>query len=125
MTLRTTLRFTAAGAALAAAAAILPLTAQAGAPMLNAAVGPDSNFKMTLTDAKGGKVTSLRAGAYMIMVSDTSAIHNFRLSGPGVNKDSGVSAKGKSTWNVTLKKGTYKFVCDPHATIMKGSFTVS
>ena len=93
--------------------------------MLNAAVGPDSNFKMTLTDAKGGKVTSLRAGAYMIMVSDTSAIHNFRLSGPGVNKDSGVSAKGKSTWNVTLKKGTYKFVCDPHAAIMKGSFTVS
>ena len=26
---------------------------------------------------------------------------------------------------VTLKKGLYKFVCDPHAGIMKGSFKVS
>jgi len=24
-----------------------------------------------------------------------------------------------------LKKGTYKFVCDPHAAIMKGSFKVT
>jgi plastocyanin len=28
-------------------------------------------------------------------------------------------------WHVTLRKGTYKYVCDPHATFMKGSFTVS
>ena len=26
---------------------------------------------------------------------------------------------------VKLVKGTYKYVCDPHASIMKGSFTVS
>jgi plastocyanin len=26
---------------------------------------------------------------------------------------------------MTLKKGTYKFVCDPHASSMKGSFTVA
>ena len=36
-----------------------------------------------------------------------------------------VTAKTTATWNVTLKKGTYRFVCDPHATIMKGSFTVA
>lgn len=124
MTLRTTFRLTVAAAAVATAA-ILPLTAQAAAPMLKAAVGPDANFKITLTNAKGVKVTTLKAGAYRIMVSDTSAIHNFHLTGPGVNKDSGVKAKGVPTWSVTLKKGTYKFVCDPHATIMKGSFTVS
>jgi plastocyanin len=42
-----------------------------------------------------------------------------------VNKKTSVPAKGASTWTVTLKKGTYKFVCDPHATIMKGSFKVT
>jgi len=26
---------------------------------------------------------------------------------------------------VKLKKGTYKYVCDPHASVMKGSFKVT
>jgi plastocyanin len=30
-----------------------------------------------------------------------------------------------TTWKVTLKKGTYKFVCDPHAAIMKGTLKVT
>ena len=32
--------------------------------------------------------------------------------------------QGKVTWNVTLKKGTYTFVCDPHAATMKGTVKV-
>jgi plastocyanin len=32
---------------------------------------------------------------------------------------------GNKTWTVKLKKGTYKYQCDPHASIMKGSFKVS
>jgi plastocyanin len=36
-----------------------------------------------------------------------------------------VSAKSTTTWKVTLKKGSYTFVCDPHASFMKGSFSVS
>jgi plastocyanin len=126
MTSKKTLRLAAAGAAVAAAA-VLPLTASAGrqASVLTGTVGPDTNFTMTLKDASGAKVTALKAGAYTIKISDTAAIHNFHLTGPGVNKDSGLAFKGNVTWNVTLAKGTYKFVCDPHATIMKGSFTVS
>ncbi|MBA2475537.1 MAG: hypothetical protein H0V40_06240, partial [Actinobacteria bacterium] len=31
----------------------------------------------------------------------------------------------KVTWRVTLKRGTYTYVCDPHASSMKGTFTVS
>jgi plastocyanin len=30
-----------------------------------------------------------------------------------------------TTWTVTLKKGTYTFVCDPHAAIMKGTLRVT
>ena len=28
-------------------------------------------------------------------------------------------------WKLKPKKGIYKYVCDPHATIMHGSFKVS
>jgi plastocyanin len=46
------------------------------------------------------------------------------LTGPGVNKATSVSGTGKKTWNVTLKKGTYKYLCDVHSSIMHGSFKV-
>ena len=53
-------------------------------------------------------------------------VHNFHLTAPGVNVKTGVSAIGSKTFTVTLKKGTtYRFVCDPHASSMKGSFKVS
>src|SRR2546421_7700202 len=106
-------------AALAAASA-LGLTAGAqAASTLTGVVGP--GFTITLKQG-GKKVSALKAGKYTIKISDKSNIHNFHLSGPGVNKSTSVGGTGSSTWNVTLKKGTYKFVCDPHAATMKGSF---
>ncbi len=61
----------------------------------------------------------------MITISDKSTAHDFHLSGPGVNKTTTVGGKGTSTWKVALKKGKYTYVCDPHASFMKGSFIVS
>ena len=102
--------------------ALLVPSALAATPTLTGTVGPG----FTITLKKGtAKVTKLKAGAYVIKVSDKSSIHNFRLKGPGVNKATTVGGTGTSTWKVTLKKGKYTFVCDPHASIMKGSFTVS
>jgi hypothetical protein len=107
---------------LLAAALVFVASASAATPTLNGVDGPG----FTITLKKGGKkVTSLKAGKYKIVIKDLSNIHNFHLSGPGLNKKTGVGAKGTSTWTVTLKKGTYKFVCDPHASIMKGSFKVT
>jgi len=104
------------------AAVLLVPAAFASTPTLNGTVGP--GFTITLT--KGGKkVTKLTHGTYVFKIADKSAIHNFHLTGPGVNKKTGVGTQGTSTWKLTLKKGTYKFVCDPHASFMKGSFTVS
>jgi plastocyanin len=89
---------------------------------LNGTDGPG----FTITLKKGSKkVTSLKAGKYKIVIQDKSNIHNFHLTGPGVNKKTGVGPQGKFTWTVTLKKGTYRYICDPHATIMKGSFKVT
>ena len=114
---------------LALAAACVALVAAASAfgsgtatPKLTGTVGPG----FTITLKKGTtKVAKLKAGKYKIVIKDLASTHNFHLSGPGVNKKTSVGAKGTSTWTVTLKKGTYRYVCDPHASIMKGKFTVS
>ena len=108
-------------AAIVAAFAVAAGTGSAATPTLKGSV--TNSFKITLT--KGGKkVKSLKAGKYKIVVSDPTSAHNFHLTGPGVNKSTSVSGKGTKTWTVTLKKGTYKYVCDPHKSFMKGSFTV-
>ena len=108
-------------AALLAAAAVAAGGASAGTPTLKGSV--TDAFKIFLT--QGGKpVKTLKAGTYKIVVSDPSSSHDFHLSGPGVNKTTSVGGKGTFSWTVKLKKGTYKYVCDPHSSFMKGSFTV-
>ncbi len=118
-------RFGLALAAIGVAGALLvPASVQATpqAGKLAGTVGPG----FTITLKSGGKtVKTLKAGAYTITVKDLANNHNFHIKGPGVNKDSGVAAKGTKFWKVTLKKGTYRYVCDPHPTSMKGSFKVT
>jgi plastocyanin len=111
---------------LAAAAALALVTAAptgAATTKLVANVGP--GFTITLT--KGGKkVTRLKPGKYSITVNDKSTFHNFHLIGAGVNKKTTVAFKGTPrAWVVTFKRGTYRYVCDPHASMMKGSFRVA
>lgn len=112
-----------AATALAALVAALALTlpGSAATPRLVATVGPGETI--TLRTAAGAAVRSLRAGVYTISVRDRSSEHNFRLSGPGVSRATGVGATGTSTWKVTLRRGgAYRFVCDPHADDMRGTF---
>jgi len=96
--------------------------AGAATPKLTATVSDPLNISLTVG---GKKVSKLKAGTYTIVVLDKAADHNFHLKGPGVNKSTSVGAKSTTTWKVTLRKGSYTFVCDPHASFMKGSFTVS
>lgn len=96
-------------------------SAFAAVPKPTGTVGP--GFTITLKQG-GKKVTQLKAGRVSITIRDVSAAHNFHLSGPGVNRKTSVAARTTVTWNLTLRKGTYRFVCDPHATSMKGSFIV-
>jgi plastocyanin len=90
-------------------------------PKLGGSVGP--GFTISLTQS-GKKVTKLKPGRYSLVVSDKSSFHNFHLRGPGVNKATTVGGTGNRTWALALRKGTYTFVCDPHAATMKGSFRV-
>jgi plastocyanin len=73
----------------------------------------------------GAVVRSVRAGLVSITVRDRSRIHNFHLIGPGVNRRTTVAFVGTQTWTLRLRRGTYRFVCDPHATGMRGSFRVT
>src|SRR3954454_2678800 len=101
--------------------AVVAPAANAAPPTLKGTVGP--GFTITLT--KGGKrVTKLKAGTYKVVVSDRADFHDFHLRGPGVNKSTSVEWKGTKTWTIKLRAGRYTYVCDPHASAMKGSFRV-
>ena len=103
-------------------AALAAPAAFAGSPTLTGTVGPG----FTITLKQGSKsVKTLKAGTYVFKISDKSNIHDFHLTGPGVNKTTTVGGTGSKTWTLKLKKGTYKYVCDPHASIMHGSFKVT
>jgi len=89
---------------------------------LVATVGPGALIR--LASPTGARVTTLRRGRYTITVRDRSRQHNFHLVGPGVNKRTSVARTGTTTWRVTLRAGTYRFVCDPHARAMRGRVRV-
>ncbi len=89
---------------------------------LDGTVGP--GFTIALTKG-GAAVTTLPAGKYTLNVDDLADIHNFHLTGPGVDVSTDVAAKGKKTFTITLKAGSYHFQCDPHSASMNGDFTVS
>ena len=75
----------------------------------------------------GKDAESVKAGTYTLKVEDKSASHNFHLIGSGVDKVvTDVGFVGDKTVTVTLKKGTYTYQCDPHASSgMKGTFEVT
>jgi plastocyanin len=88
---------------------------------LNASVGP--GFVISLKTTGGKKVKTLKAGSWKITVTDRARAHNFHLFGSGVAKATSVPFKGTRTWTVRIRKGkTYKYQCDPHKRIMRGSF---
>jgi len=102
--------------------------ADGGGQVLTATVGQEGNpdaFAITLTDSAGSEVTSLPAGEYEVQVADLSKIHNFHLTGPGVEEKTEVPEVTEAAWTVTLQAGEYTFVCDPHPQRMMRTFTVT
>jgi hypothetical protein len=66
----------------------------------------------------------LKAGRAVFTINDRSSKDNFHLTGPGINKRTGVAFKGVSKWSVTLRPGTYTFRSDAHASL-RGKFRVA
>jgi hypothetical protein len=113
-------RITVFAIAVIAVLALLPGSSLA-ATKLTGTVGPGYTISLRL----GNKVvTSLRRGAYTIVVSDRSSMHDFHLRGPGVNRATSVRGIGTVTWYVTFRAGTYTYLCDPHPSKMTRRFVV-
>ena len=89
--------------------------------VLEGVVGPGPTITLT---KDGVAVGRLDAGQYTIRVDDRGQNHNFHLTGPGVDERTGVDFVGQTTWTVTLAAGDYTYLCDPHATTMRGTFSV-
>jgi plastocyanin len=111
-------------AALVGALMIAAVATAAPAPKtVRGTVGPGFTINLTFG---GKKVATLKKGvSYRFLISDQSSIHDFHLTGPGLNRVlTSVDFTGTKSAVLTLKKGTYRFVCDPHSGLMHGSFRV-
>ena len=99
---------------------------QTATPTLRGTVGPGFTISLKLD---GKRVTTLKAGKYKLVVADKAAAHNFELeqeSGGNFDKDATtVPFVGTKTIMVTLKKGKWKYYCEPHESSMFGFFRVT
>jgi plastocyanin len=115
--------FALAAAFVLVAAALAASTIASAAPavqVVKGTVGP--GFTITLT-LGGKKVTKLKAGRYRFLIDDRATIHDFHLSGPGLNRVlTTVGFTGTRSVLLALRKGAYRYFCDPHASFMKGAF---
>ena len=92
----------------------------AATPKLIGAVGKNGAFKISLKDANGHVVRTLKAGTYTIVVRDYSKFHNFELE----REVTDVSTVETKTMRVKLTRGSYEVYCDPHKESMVQRFTV-
>lgn len=82
-------------------------------------------FEIGLTKADGTPVQELPAGTYQITVQDEAVIHNWHLTGEGVDEQTGVAETESPVFEVELVSGeTYTYFCDPHTGSMSEEFSV-
>lgn len=79
-------------------------------------VGPKKSISL--------KPKSALPGPAIVTVNDRSKTDNFHLTGPGVNRKTGVKTRGKVTWTVTLRPGVYSYRSDKTKKL-RGSFIVN
>jgi hypothetical protein len=99
-----------------------PTPRRAAPTRLSGRIGPGA--KITLTNAAGKRATRVKAGRFRITVKDVSQTENFHLTGPGLNRRTGVRFRGTTTWTVTLRAGRYVYRSD-RSRKLRGVVTVT
>ena len=98
------------------------------APTTTATTTPAAKTQqLTARVGPGAKIAfarSAKVGKAVITINDLSTKDDFHLTGPGVNKKTGIAFKGVTKWTVTLRKATYSFRSDAHASL-HGTLKVS
>lgn|SRR5919108_3562771 len=83
---------------------------------VSASVGPGKRISV--------RPKTVTAGPATITVTDRSRVDNFHLTGPGVNRKTGVAFRGRATWRLTLQAGRYTYRSD-RTRRLRGTFTVT
>jgi NitT/TauT family transport system substrate-binding protein len=65
--------------------------------------------RRVLLRLEGRTVKKLAVGPYVFVVTDSSKTQNFVLKGPKINRRTSVKGKGRITWTLNLRKGTYRY----------------
>ena len=91
-------------------------------PKLLATVGPKNTI--SLRNAAGTLLKTVKAGTYAIVVRDRSKAHNFHLVGKGVNRKTVVATTATVTWRLRLQAGVLRFYSDRAPKTVKGFVTV-
>lgn len=104
-------------------------TTSEGAPTTLMAVVGSANdpeaYAIGILDEQGAMITSVPAGDYSLTFVDRSQLHNFHLTGEGVDVATEVRGTDESTVEITLAEGSYEYVCDPHSGTMNGVLEVT
>jgi plastocyanin len=109
--------------AVAVAALASPAAALAQERLIGT-VGTNDARVITLTQANGDPVRDIPAGTYVVEVRDRSRLHNFRLSGPGVERRTDIVDTGTVMWTVTFRdESTYEYMSESHPDEMYNTFT--
>lgn len=94
-------------------------------PRLTGTVGPGKTI--SLVNAHGRRVKTLRPGVYRFVVRDRSTRENFHLLGPGISGFAGTTSiplRGTVVWKLRLSRGTYRYQSDSNPKAVHGSFRV-
>jgi hypothetical protein len=103
---------------------VLAGNATAAPKAINGTVGPG----FTITLKQNGRQGDEAQGGRAVPLRDQRSVVDSRLPPfwPGIDKViTAVGFTGSKSIIVKLKKGTYTFKCDPHASFMHGSFKVA
>jgi plastocyanin len=105
-----------------------PTTMRGGFTVGTVAPPPPPPARLTASVGPGKRISlrpkTVTAGSVTVTVTDRSRVDNFHLTGPGVNRKTGVAFRGRVTWRLTLRSGRYTYRSDKTKRL-RGTFTVT
>jgi hypothetical protein len=99
--------------------------ASASTLRLTGTVGPGRTI--SLVNAHGRRVKTLRPGVYRFVVRDRSTRQNFHLIGPGITGFAGTTSiplRQTVVWKLHLSRGTYTYRSDTNPKALHRNFRV-
>jgi hypothetical protein len=85
--------------------------------------GTVSDSRIRLARTTKARVTKLRRGRYIFVISDQTRFGNFHLRGPRINRQTGIRFRGTARFRILLRKGRYVYFSNANSAL-RGGFRV-